>query len=61
MFGCTELLQTQESQRVDGGGRGGRGFEADGMPTEYPECLVIEQNPDGLINRVSVFINQVGN
>ena len=36
-------------------------FEADGTPTEYPECLVIEQNPDGLINRVSVFIKQVGN
>ena len=35
-------------------------FEADGVPTEYPECLVFEQNPDGLINRVSVFIKQVG-
>jgi limonene-1,2-epoxide hydrolase len=36
-------------------------FEADGVPTEYPECLVFEQNPEGLINRVSVFIKQVGN
>lgn len=35
-------------------------FEADGVPTEYPECLVLEQNPEGLINRVSVFIKQVG-
>jgi SnoaL-like domain len=36
-------------------------FEIDGVPTEYPECLVFEQNSDGLINRVSVFIKQVGN
>jgi hypothetical protein len=35
-------------------------FEADGVPTEYPECLVFEQNPEGLITRVSVFIKQVG-
>jgi limonene-1,2-epoxide hydrolase len=35
-------------------------FDVDGVPTEYPECLVFEQNPDGLINRVSVFIKQVG-
>jgi SnoaL-like protein len=34
-------------------------FNIDGVPTEYPECLVFEQNPDGLINRVSVFIKQV--
>jgi predicted ester cyclase len=34
-------------------------FDIDGVPTEYPECLVFEQNPDGLINRVSVFIKQV--
>jgi limonene-1,2-epoxide hydrolase len=36
-------------------------FDVDGVPTEYPECLVFEQNPDGLINRVSVFIKQLGN
>ena len=36
-------------------------FDIDGVPTEYPECLVFEQNPDGLINRVSVFIKQLGN
>jgi ketosteroid isomerase-like protein len=36
-------------------------FDIDGVPTEYPECLVFEQNPDGLINRVSVFIKQVNN
>jgi hypothetical protein len=34
-------------------------FDIEGVPTEYPECLVFEQNPDGLINRVSVFIKQV--
>jgi hypothetical protein len=31
------------------------------VPTEYPECLVFERNSDGLINRVSVFIKQLGN
>ena len=36
-------------------------FDIDGVPTEYPECLVFEQNSDLLINRVSVFIKQVGN
>jgi ketosteroid isomerase-like protein len=36
-------------------------FAIDGVPTEYPECLVFEQNPDGLINRVSVFIKQLKN
>ncbi|MCV7402774.1 nuclear transport factor 2 family protein [Mycobacterium fragae] len=35
-------------------------FNIDGVPTEYPECLVFEQNDDGLINRVSVFIKQLG-
>jgi hypothetical protein len=35
-------------------------FDIDGVPTAYPECLVFELNPDGLINRVSVFIKQVG-
>jgi limonene-1,2-epoxide hydrolase len=34
-------------------------FDIDGVPTEYPECLVFEQNSDDLINRVSVFIKQV--
>jgi limonene-1,2-epoxide hydrolase len=34
-------------------------FDIDGVTTEYPECLVFEQNSDGLINRVSVFIKQV--
>jgi limonene-1,2-epoxide hydrolase len=34
-------------------------FDIDGVPTEYPECLVFEQNSDGLINRVSVFIKQL--
>lgn len=36
-------------------------FDIDGVPTEYPECLVFEQNSDDLINRVSVFIKQVSN
>ncbi|HEY1840637.1 MAG TPA: nuclear transport factor 2 family protein [Mycobacterium sp.] len=34
-------------------------FDIDGVPTGYPECLVFEQDLDGLINRVSVFIKQV--
>jgi limonene-1,2-epoxide hydrolase len=34
-------------------------FDIEGAPTEYPECLVFEQNSEGLINRVSVFIKQV--
>jgi hypothetical protein len=34
-------------------------FDIDGVPTEYPECLVFEQNDDGLINRVSVFMKQL--
>jgi limonene-1,2-epoxide hydrolase len=34
-------------------------FDIDGAPTEYPECLVFEQNSHGLINRVNVFIKQV--
>jgi ketosteroid isomerase-like protein len=34
-------------------------FDIDGVATECSECLVFEQNPDGLINRVSVFIKQV--
>jgi SnoaL-like domain len=36
-------------------------FDIDGVPTEYPECLVFEQNPGGLINRVSVFMKQLSN
>jgi ketosteroid isomerase-like protein len=36
-------------------------FDIDGVPTEYPECLVFEQNPDGRIDRVSVFIKQLDN
>jgi limonene-1,2-epoxide hydrolase len=35
-------------------------FDIDGVPREYPECLLFEQNSAGLINRVSVFIKQVG-
>ena len=35
-------------------------FDINGVPTEYPECLVFERNSDGLINRVSVFIKQLG-
>jgi hypothetical protein len=34
-------------------------FDIDGVPTEHPECIVFEQNHDGLINRVSVFIKQL--
>jgi hypothetical protein len=35
-------------------------FDINGVPTEYPECLVFGRNSDGLINRVSVFIKQLG-
>jgi hypothetical protein len=35
-------------------------FEIDGVPTEYPECLVFEQGDDGLISHVSVFIKRPG-
>ncbi|BBY06454.1 nuclear transport factor 2 family protein [Mycobacterium noviomagense] len=35
-------------------------FEIDGVPTEYPECLVFEQDGDGLISYVSVFIKRPG-
>jgi ketosteroid isomerase-like protein len=35
-------------------------FRLDGVPAEYPECIVFEQTEDGLIDRVSVFIKQPG-
>jgi hypothetical protein len=34
-------------------------FVVDGVPTDCSECLVFEENPEGLINRISVFIKQV--
>jgi hypothetical protein len=34
-------------------------FDIDGVPTEYPECIVFEQNRDGLINRINIFIKQL--
>lgn len=34
-------------------------FDIDGVPTQYPECLVFEENSASLITRVSVFIKQV--
>jgi hypothetical protein len=33
-------------------------FEIDGTPAAWPECLLIEQNNDGLISHVSVFFKQ---
>jgi hypothetical protein len=33
-------------------------FEIDGTPTAWPECLLFEQNDDGLISHVSVFFKQ---
>jgi limonene-1,2-epoxide hydrolase len=33
-------------------------FDIDGVRSECSECLVFEQNPTGLINRVSVFFKQ---
>ena len=35
--------------------------EVDGSPTKYPECILFEQNDDGLICHVSVFIKQPAN
>ena len=33
-------------------------FEIDGEPAAWPECLLFEQNDDGLISHVSVFFKQ---
>jgi hypothetical protein len=33
-------------------------FEIDGTPAAWPECLLFEQNNDGLISHVSVFFKQ---
>lgn len=35
-------------------------FEIDGAPAAWPECLLFEQNDDGLISHVSVFFKQPG-
>ncbi len=35
-------------------------FEVDGVLTEYPECILFEQNDDGLISHVSVFVKKPG-
>jgi SnoaL-like domain len=35
-------------------------FEIDGVPAEWPECLLFEQRDDGLISHVSVFFKQRG-
>ena len=66
MFGCTELLQTQESQRVDCGGRGGRRVETTGRkhrPGPAPETASMPPNseprstfPNGVTN-VSVMVS----
>jgi SnoaL-like domain len=34
-------------------------FDIDGVPTEYPECIVFEQDDNSLINHVTVFIKQL--
>jgi hypothetical protein len=33
-------------------------FEIDGVATTWPECILFEQDKDGLISRVSVFFKQ---
>lgn len=33
-------------------------FEIDGVATTWPECILFEQDDDGLISRVSVFFKQ---
>lgn len=35
-------------------------FEVDGVLAEYPECILFERGPDGLICHVSVFVKQPG-
>lgn len=35
-------------------------FRLDGARTEYPECILFEQDDNGLISYVSVFIKQPG-
>jgi ketosteroid isomerase-like protein len=35
-------------------------FEIDGAAAEWPECILFEQDDDGLISRVSVFFKQRG-
>jgi hypothetical protein len=35
-------------------------FEIDGAATTWPECILFEQNNDGLISHVSVFFKQRG-
>ncbi|MGB8391614.1 nuclear transport factor 2 family protein [Mycobacterium sp.] len=35
-------------------------FEIDGVPAQWPECIVFEQSDDGLISHVSVFFKQPG-
>jgi hypothetical protein len=35
-------------------------FEINGVPTEYPECLLFERNDAGLISHVSVFMKRPG-
>src|ERR1700761_2773584 len=35
-------------------------FEIDGAPAEWPECILFEQDDDGLISHVSVFFKQPG-
>jgi hypothetical protein len=35
-------------------------FTINGVPTTYPECLVFEQNNDGLISHISVFMKRPG-
>jgi SnoaL-like domain len=35
-------------------------FKINGVPTEYPECLLFEQNEDSLIWHVSVFMKRPG-
>jgi len=34
--------------------------EIDGVPADWPECLLFEQGDDGLISHVSVFFKQRG-
>ncbi len=35
-------------------------FEIDGVPAQWPECILFERDDEGLISRVSVFFKQPG-
>jgi hypothetical protein len=62
---CTSMaghrLQVQRTSHVDSRvsfAELSETFEIDGVATTWPECILFEQDTDGLISRVSVFFKQ---